>query len=416
MEKMECENISFDLRLFDGDVQVSTQESLSPEIKEFYNTRLIDNAEPNLVHDQFGDEYDIPNGTGSTIEYRKFSSLEKATEPLVEGVTKAGNKLRVSAIKGEVHQYGDYIKSSDIIQMTAADPIVIQKTKLLGSQAGRTLDTITREVLNSGYNVFYAPKEDGTEVLSRAQLTEDCRLTPDIIFRCQAQLEAMNAEPINGSYVGIIHPYAAYDLMRFKDEWVNVLKYAKPENYFRGEIGMIGNVRFVKSSEAKIMRANDLTLKTRSLTVKTAVSAATEITVNESIAAEDAPKVKGRKVQIGEEIYTVASCASGSTGNAKIILDRSVTAVAGTKIYPGEYGAKGKAIFSTLILGAHAYAKTKLKNGGLKHIVKPLGYNDELDRISSVGWKATKGADILSDEYLVRVESLSQYSDSAKSN
>lgn len=408
--------IKYDLQLFDGDVQVSTQESLSPEIKEFYNTRLIDNAEPNLVHDQFGDEYDIPNGSGSTIEYRKFSSLPKATEPLVEGVTKAGNKLSVSAIKGEVHQYGDYIKSSDIIQMTAYDPIVVQKTKLLGSQAGRTLDTITREVINSGYNVFYAPREDGTEVLSRAKLTDDCRLTPDVVFRCQAQLEAMNAEPINGSYVGIIHPYAAYDLMRFKDEWINVIKYAKPENYFRGEIGMIGNVRFVKSSEAKIMRADDLTVKSRTLTVKMAVTSASEITVNEGISTEEVAAVKGRRVQIGENIYTVTSCASGSPGNAKITLDSAVTAPAGSEIYPGEYGAKGKAIFSTLIMGAHAYAKTKLKSGGLKHIVKPLGYNDELDRISSVGWKATKGADILSDEYLIRVESLSQYSNSAKAN
>lgn len=414
--KQENLPIKYDLRLFDGDVQVSTQESLSPEIKEFYNTRLIDNAEPNLVHDQFGDEYDIPSGTGSTLEYRKFSSLPKATEPLVEGVTKAGNKLSVSAIKGEVHQYGDYIKSSDIIQMTAADPIVVQKTKLLGSQAGRTLDTITREVINSGYNVFYAPKENGTEVLSRAQLTDDCRLTPDVVFRCQAQLEAMNAEPINGSYVGIIHPYAAYDLMRFKDEWINVIKYAKPENYFRGEIGMIGNVRFVKSSEAKIMRADDLTAKNRNLTVKTAVASATEITINEDISTEEVTALKGRRVQIGEKIYTVSSCASGSPGNAKLTLDSAVTAAAGAEIYPGEYGAKGKAIFSTLIMGAHAYAKTKLQSGGLQHIVKPLGYNDELNRISSVGWKATKGADILSDEYLIRVESLSQYSSSAKAN
>ena len=326
----------FNLQLFDTDVQISTQDSLSAEIKEFYKTRLIDNAEPNLVHDQFGDEYDIPNGTGSTIEYRKFSALEKATEPLVEGVTKAGNKLSVSKITGEVHQYGDYIKSSDIIQMTAVDPIVVQKTKLLGSQAGRTLDTITREVLNSGFNVLYAPKEDGTEVTSRANLTDDCRLTPDVIFRCQAQLEAMNAELIQGSYVAIIHPYAAYDLMRYKEEWVNVMQYAKPENYFRGEIGMIGNVRFVKSSEAKI--------------------------------------------------WTGDGCPTG------------------------------KAVFSTLVLGAHAYAKTKLANGGLKHIVKPLGYNDELDRISSVGWKATKGADILSDEFIIRIESLSKYSATAKAN
>lgn len=62
----------------------------------------------------------------------------------------------------------------------------------------------------------------------------------------------MNADGIDGeSYVAIIHPYAAYDLMR-SAEWVDVHKYADPESIFKGEIGSLGNVRFVKSTEAKI--------------------------------------------------------------------------------------------------------------------------------------------------------------------
>ena len=42
------------LRMFD--TQVTTQESLSAEMKTFYEDTLIDNAEPKLVHDQFGDK------------------------------------------------------------------------------------------------------------------------------------------------------------------------------------------------------------------------------------------------------------------------------------------------------------------------------------------------------------------------
>lgn len=44
----------------------------------------------------------------------------------------------------------------------------------------------------------------------------------------------MNADGIDGeSYVAIIHPYAAYDLMR-SAEWVDVHKYADPESIFKG--------------------------------------------------------------------------------------------------------------------------------------------------------------------------------------
>jgi N4-gp56 family major capsid protein len=40
--------------------------------------------------------------------------------------------------------------------LTAIDNNLVQATKLLGQQAGRTLDTITREELNGGTNVIYS--------------------------------------------------------------------------------------------------------------------------------------------------------------------------------------------------------------------------------------------------------------------
>ena len=61
----------------------------------------------------------------------------------------------------------------------------------------------------------------------------------------------MNAETINGSYVGIIHPDTSYDLMS-DPKWINVKTYSDPEGIYQGEIGKIENVRFVETSEAKI--------------------------------------------------------------------------------------------------------------------------------------------------------------------
>ena len=68
------------------------------------------------------------------------------------------------------------------------------------------------------------------------------------------------------------------------------------------------------------------------------------------------------------------------------------------------------------MLGAHAYAVTDVTGGGLQHIVKQLGYGDDpLNQRASVGWKATRVAEILSDEYMVRIESCSP-AYSAKTN
>ena len=230
---------------------------MSAEMKTFYERRLIDQALPALVHDQFGDSYPIPANNGKIIEFRKYDALPKATTPLTEGVTPEGQALTVTTVTAEVHQYGGWVPLTDMVQMTTIDNNVVQATRVLASQAGRTMDSITRDVLAGGTNVIYAPKQaaDGTEtaVTSRKTLDKSCTLTPKLFFQAAAQLGAMNADPIGDSYIAIIHPYAAYDLKTCK-EFIEVHKYADPDTMFRGEIGKLGNIRFIETSEAKIWK------------------------------------------------------------------------------------------------------------------------------------------------------------------
>ena len=146
----------------------------------------------------------------------------------------------------------------------------------------------------------------------------------------------MNADYIDDSYVSIIHPYSAYDLMR-NSEWIDVHKYADPKAIYDGEIGKLGSVRFVSSTEAKIWKDS--------------------------------------------------TCPSGL------------------------------GVFATLVLGAHAYGDTMIEGGGLEHIVKQLGYGDDpLNQRSACGWKATKAAKRLVEEYMVRIESCSSYSSQVAAN
>lgn len=223
-------------------------------MKTFYDMTLLDEASPNLVHDQFGQKRPIPAGAGKTIEFRKFSSLPKATTPLTEGVTPDGGKLDVSTLTSTVAQYGYFVVQSDVLELTALDNTILEATKLLGKQAGVTLDTIVRNALVAGTNVTYCPKVTAsgtTEVKSRADLDATCKLTVDVVKQVVAKLRGQNAPTINGDYVAIIHPYVAYDLMS-DPAWIEAHKYATPDNLYTGEIGKIAGVRFVESTEAKV--------------------------------------------------------------------------------------------------------------------------------------------------------------------
>ncbi len=234
---------------------VTTDPGLSVAMKTYYDKTLINVAGPQLVHDQFGQKKPIPKGNGKEIEFRQYASLPKSTQPLTEGVTPDGKKLSETSIKAEVSQYGDYLTISDVLELTAIDPNIVEATKLCGRQSGLTLDTITRNVLQSGTNVFYCPKvaADGTKtkVTLRSELDASCVLNCDQVKRVVAFLKKNNAPKFGNSYVAIIHPYVAYDLMK-DPEWIDAHKYASPENIYNGEIGKIGGVRFVETSEAAI--------------------------------------------------------------------------------------------------------------------------------------------------------------------
>ena len=239
------------LQVFANQVQTTLLSGLSAENKTFYDMTLLDEAQAALVHDQFAQKRPIPMNGGKTIEFRKFASLPKATTPLTEGVTPDGKSLNVTAVTATVAQYGDYITQSDVLELTSIDNTIVEATKILGRQAGLTLDTITRNVLQSGTNVTYCPKSNGDEVTSRTGLDTTCQLTVKVVQQVVAKLKGQNAPTINGKYVAIIHPYVAYSLMR-DPEWIDAHKYAQPDNLFTGEIGEIAGVRFVETTEAKV--------------------------------------------------------------------------------------------------------------------------------------------------------------------
>ena len=68
---MKDKTMKLDLQMF---ATASTQNQnatgasgMSAEMKTFYEKRLIDQAEPALVHDQFGDPYPIPANGGKDL-------------------------------------------------------------------------------------------------------------------------------------------------------------------------------------------------------------------------------------------------------------------------------------------------------------------------------------------------------------
>ena len=330
-----------DLTRFDGDPNTNVTTELSVEMKTYYDNRLIDRAQPLLVHDQFGQKRPIPRNSGKTIEFRKFAPLAKATTELTEGVTPDGKKLSVSAITATVKQYGDYVTISDQVDLLTIDPVLTQAQRILANQAGLTLDTITRDILVTGTNVQYAEGQ----VNARADLvggdsdaTKNHYMTVRAVKMAVRDLKVQNTPMYDGSYVGIIHPDVSFDLTEDPD-WKYPHQYVDTENIYNNEIGKIAGVRFVETSEAK----------------------------------------------------KIINAGKNTTS-----------------------GTSDRDVYCTLIMGSDAYGVTDVTGGGLEFIVKPMGSAgtaDPLNQRATAGWKAMKTAEILVDQYMVRVETTSTFND-----
>jgi N4-gp56 family major capsid protein len=92
---------------------------------------------------------------------------------------------------------------------------------------------------------------------------------------------------------------------------------------------------------------------------------------------------------------------------------------AGAVICGDGAGADGSAVYCVICLGKDAYGTTEIEGGGLEHIFKPKGSGgtaDPLNQRWSMGWKATKVAERLVEDNLVRIECGSTFSNVAQSN
>lgn len=76
-------------------------------------------------------------------------------------------------------------------------------------------------------------------------------------------------------------------------------------------------------------------------------------------------------------------------------------------------------VYGTLVLAANAYGVTSINGRGIETIVKQLGSGgsaDPLNQRATVGWKLNKTAAILTQEYMVRIESAASYGSLAEVN
>ena len=228
-------------------------------LKVFYDTELLENAKPEMIYAQFAKRQALPKHRGSSVEWRKWNTFDKATA-LQEGVIPTGQKFGMSTKSGTIRQYGTYATISDRLDMHAYDDIILGATEEMASSLAQTQEQLIRDALLTNTNVLYCDniKPDGTYVstpqaCSQMQATQEqmSLLTPDMVAKAVTLMKKNRVPTIGGKYVAVIHPSVAYDL-RKSSAWIETHKYAAPTEIFSGEIGELHGCRFIENVFAPV--------------------------------------------------------------------------------------------------------------------------------------------------------------------
>jgi N4-gp56 family major capsid protein len=218
-------------------------------------------AVPLFLHTRFGQVRDIPQKAGSsTIKFRRYGNLAAATTPLTEGVTPAGSQMSVTDITATVAQYGDFVTYSDVVDYESQDATLTEFAEVLGDQAGDTLDQLARDILAAGTTVTYVGQSARGDITTANLITatEVRKMVRTLknnkakrVTRMIAASTGVATEPVAQAYIGIVSPDTTFDL---QDEtgWVPVEKYSAAMKIMDGEVGKLGDVRFVETPNAKV--------------------------------------------------------------------------------------------------------------------------------------------------------------------
>ena len=235
--------------------------TLSGELKTFYDTELLENARVELFYAQFGKKQHLPANHGTTVEWRKWNTFEKAQQ-LQEGVIPTGQKFGTSSKTGTINQYGTYATVSDKLELRAYDDVILGATEEMGASAAETQETLIRDALLVNTNVLYCDNitlADGTVAGTptapgqmEASATVMAALTPNMVAKAVTKMKKDRVPTINGKYYAVIHPSVAFDL-RNSDGWMEAHKYASPDEIFNGEIGELHGCRFIENVFAPIL-------------------------------------------------------------------------------------------------------------------------------------------------------------------
>jgi N4-gp56 family major capsid protein len=167
------------------------------------------------------------------------------SEVLTDDPTWAPATVADTTVTATLEFWGAGVSLVEALQETSFLDLPAEYKKLVGQNAGETINEKVRDVLKAGTSADYANAAEARQEM----ISTDTVDLNDILDSVE-QLEVSDAPTIGDEYVAIISPYVKTRLMKDTSFREATRYLAKDNSLFTGEVANIDGTRFVRTSTA----------------------------------------------------------------------------------------------------------------------------------------------------------------------
>lgn len=226
-------------------------DQLENVVLDVYSQEILFAAQPALRFESIAvQRQELGVMPGNNIKFLRYASLD-GDSAIAETAEIETDSMSTSTVEIGVGEHAKAVKVSQALLVASVTDVLGDAAVLLGQHYANKRDSLVRDELLGGTNLYYAGENanraalDGTDTFK----VDDVRAAVERLSTAKAPKFELDA------YVCFVHPHQARYL-RADPAWVNVQLYGSVDNIRTGEIGRIEDVRFIETTKVPYVKIN----------------------------------------------------------------------------------------------------------------------------------------------------------------
>jgi N4-gp56 family major capsid protein len=228
----------------------TTYSNLSQRTNAYAAKEMLAHAEPIACLSKFGMAKPMPKNKANNVKFRRPVPLAVATTPLTEGSPPTAKALGYEDVSVTLHQYGDVVEITDVVNDLAEDPVLKDAAMMCGEQAMETIETLMWGVLQGGTNVFYANGSARNAVNTVITLNKQRAITRQLKGNRGKKVTSMLSSSVKFNTEAVAAAFIAFAHTDLESDIRGLAGFTPTEQYgsmkaLPYEIGKVEDVRYI---------------------------------------------------------------------------------------------------------------------------------------------------------------------------